>query len=282
LIQHVAVIKRVGGRTLMVALVFVALLSPAAVSGAVLLPRPAGGGDASAGPGRSRPAAGVSHLPVTLRESTVDRPAPPPPPPPPRPTSNEIASVPMLWQIYNLDCESAALQMALAHQGIQASQDQIMDLIGADLRGPHWDAGGMRWGDPYATFVGYVGGAEEYLTGYGTYFPPIVKAAAALGGRIIRAGEGLTPAEVYNAVLDGHPVVLWVGYDYVFHPRQDYTSFDGRPVLYAGPYEHAVTGVGVNEAAILVHDPQQGRIWLAKRDFEETYRTYNQMAVILS
>jgi len=52
-------------------------------------------------------------------------------------------------------------------------------------------------------------------------------------------------------------------------------------VLYAGPYEHAVTGVGVNESAILVHDPQQGRLWIDKQDFEATYRTYNQMAVIL-
>jgi uncharacterized protein YvpB len=171
--------------------------------------------------------------------------------------------------------------MAVGHEGVQASQDQILNLIGSDLRGAYWDNRGLRWGDPYTTFVGYVGGSEDYLTGYGTYFPPIVKAAEQLNARVLKAGEGISPGEVYDSILDGHPVVLWISYDYAFHDRQDYTTFEGRQVLYAGPFEHAVTGVGVNEGSILINDPLSGQFWVDKATFESTYRTYNQMAVII-
>lgn len=285
--SSVAAIGRVRLHALAVAGLLLVLLAPIQADAALrppALPPPAG-----AQPGRAdlslrlsvRPAPGM-RLPATLRESVSDRPALPPAPVSPlRPTSNVVGGVPFIWQVYSQSCESAALQMTLAHQGIAATQDQILDLVGADLRGAYWDGRGLRWGDPYATFVGDVDGAQEDLTGYGTYYPPIVRAAEALRGRILRAGEGIAAAAIYEAILDGHPAVLWIANDYAFHPRRDFTTFDGRRVLYAGPYEHAVTGVGVSENSILIHDPLAGTIWVDKTEFEATYRTYNQMAVIL-
>jgi uncharacterized protein YvpB len=287
--SSVAAIGRVRLHALAVAGLLLVLLAPIHADAAVRLPGPPL--PASTQPGRAdltlrssaRPALGM-RLPAMLRESVLDLQAPPAAPSPlaspPRPTYNVVGGVPFIWQVYSQSCEPAALQMTLAHQGIAATQDQILALVGADLRSAYRDGHGLRWGDPYATFVGDVDGAQEDLTGYGTYYPPIVRAAEALKAHVLRAGEGISPAVIYDALLDGHPAVLWIANDYAFHPRQDYTTFDGRRVLYAGPYEHAVTAVGVRGNSILIHDPLAGTIWVEKPEFEATYRTYNQMAVI--
>jgi uncharacterized protein YvpB len=190
--------------------------------------------------------------------------------------------VPWFKQAFPLSCEAASLRMALAYRGIPTTDAAILDLIGSDLRSAAVDAdGSMRWGDPYQTFVGSPNGSEVALTGYGTYYPPIVKAAAALGGRVLRSGEGVPAADVYQAVRDGHPVVAWVTYHWVSAPRHDYTSFGGRSIPYAGPIEHAVTVVGVTSDSVYINNPWSGQEWVSRRTFEAAYETYNRMAVIL-
>jgi uncharacterized protein YvpB len=205
-----------------------------------------------------------------------------PPAAPPRPTEKVIGDVPLIWQIYSLSCEAAALQMALSHQGIATDQDAILKEIGIDGRRARWDSQGLRWGDPYSAFVGAVTGTEDSYTGYGTYYPTIKRAATALGGRVLSAGEGIDPQALYDSVLDGHPAVVWIPYDYEFHPRRDYVTFEGRRVLYAGPIEHAAVLVGVDAASVLIRDPLFGEFRLDKSQFENGYRTYNQMAVVLA
>jgi len=72
----------------------------------------------------------------------------------------------------------------------------------------------VAWGDPAEGFVGDPDGHIERRTGYGVYFGPVATAATRAGAQAIKAGGGLygsaiAPSEVYNAVLDGHPV--WRG-----------------------------------------------------------------------
>ena len=195
---------------------------------------------------------------------------------------SRLLDVPVYYQAYVLSCEEAALRMALAYEGIQASDAQILALMGIDWSAATYDSSGLRWGDPYTSFVGNPNGSEVYLTGYGTYYPNIARAAAALGGNVLQAGEEIAPADLYAAVLTGHPAVAWVTYQWVSAQRSDYVAFDGRTIPYAGPVEHAVTVVGVSSTTVYINDPDFGQYPVPKPVFEAAYATYNQMAVVLA
>jgi uncharacterized protein YvpB len=103
-----------------------------------------------------------------------------------------------------------------------------------------------------------------------------------LGGHVLRSGQNILPAELYNAVLTGHPAVVWVTYHWVRLARKDYVAFDGRTVTYAGPGEHAVTVVGVQPNRVLINNPSTGVEWIDKPTFEAVYAIYDHMAVILT
>jgi uncharacterized protein YvpB len=220
----------------------------------------------------------------TGADTSADTPKPTPTPTvfAPSAVGSRILNVPWYHQAYELSCESASLRMALAYEGIATTDDAILDIVGADLRPATFVGGALHWGDPYASFVGNVNGSEIALTGYGMYYPTLVKAAAQLGGHVLAQGEGITPAQVYEAVLAGHPVVTWVTYQWVILRRQDYAAFDGRTIPYAGPGEHAVTVVGVDPARVLINNPWSGPEWITKALFERVYATYNQMAVVVA
>lgn len=53
-------------------------------------------------------------------------------------------------------------------------------------------------------------------------------------------------------------------------------------VPYAGPIEHAVTVVGVQEHSVLVNNPGSGPEWVSKSTFETAYSAYDEMAVIIA
>jgi uncharacterized protein YvpB len=202
-------------------------------------------------------------------------------------TTNAMATtrtldVPAYRQVYALSCESASLRMALAYRDIRTDDAAILSLIGADSRRPSYSDGVLRWGDPYKTFVGDVTGSEVALTGYGTYYPTIAAAATALGGTVVASGERISPQSLYSYVLNGHPAVTWVTYQWAPATRLDYIAFDGVAVPYAGPVEHSVTVVGVSPASVLINDPEGGQYWIPKSTFESAYETYNQMAVVLA
>jgi uncharacterized protein YvpB len=191
-------------------------------------------------------------------------------------------NVPWYHQAFELSCEAASLRMALAYEGVATTDAAILDIVGADPSRATFVNGALRWGDPYVSFVGNVQASELALTGYGMYYPTVVKAATQLGGHVLAQGEGIVPDAVYKAVLAGHPVVTWVTYEWVTLQRQDYAAFDGRVIPYAGPGEHAVTVVGVDPTRVLVNNPWSGPEWVSKALFERIYLTYNQMAVVLA
>ena len=218
----------------------------------------------------------------TGTDTFADAPKPTPTIFAPSAAGSRILTVPWYHQAFELSCEFAALRMALAYEGIATTDQTILNIVGADPSRATFVNGALRWGDPYVAFVGNVNGSELALTGYGMYYPTVVKAATQLGGHVLAQGEGISPAQVYEAVLAGHPVVTWVTYQWVILRRQDYVAFDGRVIPYAGPGEHAVTIVGVDATRLLVNNPWSGQEWVTKTVFERVYQTYNQMAVVLA
>ncbi len=198
--------------------------------------------------------------------------------------TNVIAGVPYLQQVYELTCEEASLQMALARQGVSVSQAQILQAIGVDGRAGFVDAAGvLHWGNPNTNFVGDPNGSEVALTGYGTGRPSIARVTNGYGVNVISAGEGIAPANVYQAILTNHPVVAWVAFDWRYHRPGSMLTWDGQWVQYEGPIEHAVMLIGVNQGSILVNNPwpANGQQWVSKSVFEGAYATYHDMAVVI-
>src|SRR5205823_11426291 len=195
-------------------------------------------------------------------------------------TNWRILNVPQYHQQHGLSCEAAALRMALASLGIVQSENTLLSQIGADRRAAYTDATGFHWGDPYVSFVGNVDGAERNLTGYGVYDTPIARVAQADGATVSSSAEGIAPSTIYQAVLDGHPVVAWVSFDWLFHRVSHYVAFDGRNVQFGSPYEHAVVVRGLSNGYVLINNPWFGVQWISKATFESSYATFNHMAVI--
>ena len=192
-----------------------------------------------------------------------------------------ISGVTFYYQDHPLSCEEAATSMALTHQGINVSQDQILAELGADRRGEYVDSSGrVRWGNPYETFVGNVNGSESNFTGYGTYYPPLVRIARAHGAKIIAYGS-MSAATVYARVIAGHPVVAFATWDWAWHPRRDYLSFDGQWIPFIGPYNasHVYTVVGVSPSSVLINDPIRGQYWISKGSFQAGYSDFNEAIV---
>jgi uncharacterized protein YvpB len=207
---------------------------------------------------------------------------------PPPPPGSVILNVPFFAQIYSLSCEEAALQMALAYEGINQNQDAILGAIGVDRTPPQVDGNGnvVHWGDPYANFVGDPNGYREGAqygsrSGYGTYYTTIARVATGFGGHVVQASEGIKPSVLYDAVNNHHPSVVWVAWEYSPHPVTTYQAFDGRVVMYGAPWEHAVTLVGMSPGSVLINNPHSGQEWVTKATFEHAYEMFNQMAVIL-
>jgi len=210
----------------------------------------------------------------------------PEPPPAPRPTER-ILDIKIHYQEHNLTCEAAALKMALAYEGIAVDEMTLIRYMTNDRRPAQFDAKGrlVAWGDPAQGFVGDPDGRIERLTGYGVYFGPVATAATEAGAHPIRAGGGLygsaiAPSDVYDAVLDGHPVVAWISNTYKTANLNRYTAFNGATVEYTLT-EHAVTVIGVRPDTVLINDPWFGQHWHTKAQFEAAYATFQQMAVIV-
>lgn len=192
-----------------------------------------------------------------------------------------VSGVMFIYQNHSLSCEEAATSMAMTHQGIYVSQDQILAELGADRRGMYVDANGtVHWGNPYQTFVGNVNGSESNYTGYGTFYPPLVRIAQAHGARILQYGN-MPAAAIYARLIAGHPVVVFSTWDWAWHPRHDYLSFDGQWIPWIGPVHasHVYTAVGVSPSSVLINDPIRGQYWVSKDAFEAAYSDFNEAIV---
>ena len=79
----------------------------------------------------------------------------------------------MIRQSMRLDCESAALAVALEAKGIPLTQAWVFGSSRTTAASRGVRTATCDWGDPYAAFVGNVDGSETNYTGYGVYYPPI-------------------------------------------------------------------------------------------------------------
>ena len=206
--------------------------------------------------------------------------------PQPQPTER-VLNVAWAHQAHQLSCEAAALKMALSYYGISADELQLISYMTRDTRPARFDASGRlaRWGDPATGFVGNPDGRIQHYTGYGVYYQPVALAAMLAGANVVEAGSGLygthvPPAHIYQAFLDGHPVVAWISNTYHYVGLERYVAYDGATVRYT-PTEHAVTIIGVRRDAVLINDPWFGRAWHPKAQFESAYRTFAEMAVVV-
>ena len=199
--------------------------------------------------------------------------------------ANIITDVAHHPQTRNLTCEEASLVMALSHQRITRTEDDVLSDIGIDWTPATFDpSGNLRWGDPYARFVGSPDGDESAFTGYGVYAPPIARAARDFGGVVLSSGQLNAPQAIYDAVLGAHPVVAWVTTDWAYYARQrNWITDDGTTIGWYGPHEHAVTVVGVERDLVIVDNPLQPGEWqrISKSQFEASFQTFANMAVIL-
>lgn len=228
---------------------------------------------------------------AVLAVQYVEPPAPPEPatysprvaaPTAPR-SSSVVLGVPVYAQIWNLDCETAALQMALAYTGSWYSQPALFGLENVDLRPPVLNGAGniVQWGNPYTNFVGNVHGSETGKTGYGVYWPVILNIARSHGAPNSYGGEGLSPQTVYAALAARHPVQIWINYGFSTAPASTWRSWDGRTIRYT-LHEHSVTLTGVSDGGVLVNDPWPGnQYWVSKSVFEASWSVFGNMAVVV-
>jgi hypothetical protein len=195
-------------------------------------------------------------------------------------SADVIGNVPVVRQQHALDCEAAALAMAMAHEGLARSQWQLLVAMGIGRRHPRGGLPGRRRPVPQLRRRPQrLGGPPDRLRRL-----PASGGAGRGGDRRPRpaGGGGIPAAAVYDQVAQGHPAVAWITYDWRPHARHDYVAWDGRWVPYAGPFEHTVTVVGVDGASVRVHDPARGAYWMARPTFEAAYGVYGGMAVVLA
>ncbi len=230
----------------------------------------------------------------------VGHPSPTPSPTPaptPTPTAAPVVTpngtvtfnVPVFKQLRNLDCETAALQMALGALAHNYTQNELIAMQPVpDTRSPVMSrlSNGQKivvqWGNPYKNFVGNIDGADLIPTGYGIYYPPLLAVAQSHGAPNAVGGEGWTPAMIYAELAAGHPVMAWTetGWD---RPYVGYwTTFDEKIKIRYSLIEHVVTLSGVSATQVRVNDPWHSgsQYWFSKAAFETSWADFNNMAIV--
>jgi uncharacterized protein YvpB len=186
-------------------------------------------------------------------------------------------------QTHPLDCEAAALEIALRAVGISVSQDWILSTMGADRRPPVTSGGRpVQWGDPYQSFVGDWNG-RMMTTGYGVYYPPVAAAAEAAGATAI-GREGWSPAQLYAEVALGHPVVVWAPHLMAAPSVAQWTTWSGRSV-WSSPQEHTQVLVGYDHdaATVTLANPADGQLHSYSMSlFENRFAAFMSSAVVIA
>ncbi len=210
--------------------------------------------------------------------------------------SISVPNVPYSPQYYGMDCEEAALQMALAHDGILLqgnnvqSQNDILSAEGVDSNvpgiGPSYTSG-----DPMVNFIGPPNGPESSTYEPGAYYGAVVKAAVHFGAQVLAAGEGISVTQLEVYLEEGHPVQAWVTFNFQ-HYNPVYLTNGRNTWPWVGPHEHSVMVVGVGVNAILIDNPWDhadygaaytGPLqWVPLATFEGAYSSFGDMAVVLN
>jgi uncharacterized protein YvpB len=194
-------------------------------------------------------------------------------------------------QLEGMTCEEATLQMGLSHEGISVSQQQVLNAEGVNESVPGIGPAYTR-ADPMVNFVGYPNGGSDAGYEPGAYYGAIVDAADKFGGDVIAAGEGISPIQIYDYVDQNHPVEVWVPFNFHVDYATTWLTNGVHTWPWAGPDEHAVLIVGVDNNSVLIDNPWPTATngaaysgqdqWVPMSTFQSVYGVYGDMAVVLS
>jgi uncharacterized protein YvpB len=149
-------------------------------------------------------------------------------------------------QKYALSCESAAASIAMKYVGVNKTEDQVLATLPYDNTKRTVDSSGkITWGDPYKAFVGDYKGIF-HQTGYGVYAEPIAEAVIKLGGKS-QVLENGTLDDLYNAVNDNKPVVVWVPTRFEIEEVKYWFTPEGKKIPWI-QHEHAMVFRGYDKA----------------------------------
>jgi uncharacterized protein YvpB len=190
-----------------------------------------------------------------------------------------MLDVPLHRQEHALSCEAAALEMAMGALGNQVPEDELLANLARDPTPRTVLADGtVRWGNPD---IGYVGRWDGVFArdGYGVYDGPIADLARHYGFEGTSHGQRIDPTDIYDAIREGFPSVVWVPYDLTVKGRGAWTTPTGDRVDYVVT-EHAVVLAGVDETGVQYADPYTGSLRHASfDDFETAMRVLRNRAV---
>lgn len=187
-------------------------------------------------------------------------------------------SVPMHRQERALSCEIAALKMALGYYNVDVSEQELVDMLPFDTKGPREE--GNIWGDPQKGFVGDIDGKIPD-GGYGVYEQPIAVIASSF--RKAKVLENATIRDVAMEINSFHPVIVWgslaSGKDISWKTK------DGQTIK-AVFGEHARVAIGFsgtieNPKTIILLDPVYGKIYMSAKAFQKNWALLDNKAVVV-
>ncbi len=172
------------------------------------------------------------------------------------PAAKMVLKVPVYRQEHALSCEAASLRMALATFGLQLSEDKLLATLAKDPT-PRKASGDsiVQWGDPDVGFVGAWDG-KFLQDGYGVYEKPIAELAMAQGYEAVRYGKNVDPKELYAAVREGFPSIVWMPYDLAVKGRGSWVTPASKRIPYVVT-EHAVVLAGIDPDGVYYADPMK-------------------------
>lgn len=184
-------------------------------------------------------------------------------------------------QEHPLSCEAAALKMAMGVLGVAVSEESLLDTMARDATPRQaMPDGRVVWGDPD---LGYVGRWDGVFArdGYGVYEKPIADLALAHGFKGTQYGRGYDPKELYAAVRQGFPVVVWAPYELTVKGRGSWYTPAGKRVDYVVTM-HAMVLAGVDAEGVYYADPLKPTLQKAPyAAFEAAFTEIDRRAVIL-
>jgi uncharacterized protein YvpB len=168
--------------------------------------------------------------------------------------AERVLKVPLHRQEHALSCEAAALKMAMGALGTTVGEGELLSHLARD-RTPRTlhPNGTVEWGDPDVGFVGAWDGVFA-RDGYGVYDGPIADLARRYGFAETTHTHGIDPGELYDAVRQGYPSVVWVPYGLKVKGRGAWFTPGGKQIDYVVT-EHAVVLAGVDADGVVFADP---------------------------
>lgn len=191
-------------------------------------------------------------------------------------------AVPLFRQQHALSCEAASLRMALGAIGLSLDESDILDRLTRDPTPRQvLPDGSVIWGDPDVGFVGSLDGVFAQ-DGYGVYDGPIADVASTLGLSGTTHAQGTTPTDIYGAVAQRVPVLVWVPYGLTVNGRGEWSTPEGKAIAYVLT-EHCVVVAGVSDTGIVYADPWDAAYKTADyASFEAAFAEIGNRAVFVS